>query len=257
MSGQNDAIRTAIVIVTRWRRDSGYTIASVRPIRRYWTPMQPVVATRWERAYQSFETPEQELRKFVKRLRKIGADRWDHRLRVLEVCSGRGTGLHAWRALGFRDVLGVDFSPALVFSDVDRSSRPIVGDARSLPLLSRSVDVVVVQGGLHHLLSTADIDRTLTEMCRVLRPKGRIVIVEPWLTPFLRMVHAVCAQPLARKLFPRLNALATMIDEERVTYERWLHAPGEHLELLTRHVSPQLMLRRWGKIIMVGTPVAS
>src|SRR5829696_1545675 len=73
--------------------------------------------TRWERAYQVFETPEQELRKFRSRLRAIGAHKWDRRARILEVCSGRGTGLRAWRDLGFRNVVGVDYSPALVFAN--------------------------------------------------------------------------------------------------------------------------------------------
>ena len=40
----------------------------------------------------------------------------------------------------------------------------------------------------------------------------------------------VWKQPLARRLSSIvIDALATMIDEERETYERWLHAPDEHL----------------------------
>jgi SAM-dependent methyltransferase len=74
------------------------------------------IRTRWEQAYLAFETPEQELAKFIARLRKIGADRWDRKSRVLEVCSGRGTGLRAWSAFGFEDVIGVDYSFALVAS---------------------------------------------------------------------------------------------------------------------------------------------
>jgi len=62
--------------------------------------------TRWERAYQAFETPDQELRKFIGRFRSIGADRWDRNARVLEVCSGRGTGLRAWHSMEFRRIIG-------------------------------------------------------------------------------------------------------------------------------------------------------
>ena len=210
--------------------------------------------SRWERAYRAFETPDEELRKFVRRLRGIGADDWDRRSRVLEVCSGRGSGLRAWTVLGFHNLLGVDYSQALLRSE-DVPGTRIVGDARDLPLTSGSIHIAVVQGGLHHLLSTADVRRALQEMCRVVGPSGTIVIIEPWLTPFLRLVHFVCDQPLARHISPRIDALATMIEEERDTYERWLRAPAEHLTLILRHVRPRLIRRRWGKLVVVGSPV--
>jgi ubiquinone/menaquinone biosynthesis C-methylase UbiE len=210
-------------------------------------------ATTWERAYQAFETPEEELAKFLSRLREVGADQWDRSSRVLEVCSGRGTGLRAWSALGFTDLIGVDYSPALVAAHRG-PGRCVLGDARRIPLATASRDVVVVQGGLHHLQTLDDVDRALGEMRRVTAPGGRIVIVEPWLTPFLRVVHAACAQPLVRRLWPKLDALATMIDEERDTYERWLRAPEEYLAVIRRHVVPTLMRRRWGKLIVVGSP---
>jgi ubiquinone/menaquinone biosynthesis C-methylase UbiE len=209
--------------------------------------------TRWELAYQSFETPDQELRKFLRRLRSIGAQGWGHGLRILEVCSGRGTGLRAWHSLGHRNLVGVDFSPALV----DGYAGPgacVLGDARRLPIESGSCDVAVVQGGLHHLLSPADVRSALSEMHRVVAPGGRIVIVEPWLTPFLRLVHFISFRPLARRLSRKLDAFATMTEEERDTYERWLNAPDEYLGLIDRYVVPEIRRRRWGKLIVVGTP---
>jgi ubiquinone/menaquinone biosynthesis C-methylase UbiE len=154
-------------------------------------------------------------------------------------------------------VVGVDYSPALVFGHSHSATRVIVGDARHLPLVNASVDIAVVQGGLHHLFTTNDVDRTLAEMRRVLRPGGRIIIIEPWLTPFLRLVHAVCERSIARRLFPRLDALARMIEEERETYERWLNAPEEHLTVFHRHVVPEFIRCRWGKLIIVGSPVLS
>lgn len=213
-------------------------------------------ATRWERAYQAFETPEEELAKFLGRLREIGADRWDRQSRVLEVCSGRGTGLRAWSALGFRDVIGVDYSYSLVAGHRG-PGRCVLGDARAIPLASGSRDIVAVQGGLHHLFSFADVDRALAEMCRILAPGGRIIIIEPWLTTFLSVVHAVSAQPLARRLWPKLDAFETMREEERETYERWLNAPEEHLALIRRHVAPQVLRQRWGKLIVLGSAIGS
>jgi ubiquinone/menaquinone biosynthesis C-methylase UbiE len=209
--------------------------------------------TRWERAYQAFESPEQELKKFVGRLRSVGADTWDRGCRVLEVCSGRGTGLRAWQALGFTRVVGVDLSPALVATWPDPGP-VVVGDARALPFASGSCDVAVVQGGLHHLFTEHDVESALAEMTRVVVPGGRVVIVEPWQTPFLTFVHGVCNQPMARRFSPKLDALATMIDEERETYERWLQAPEAHLRLMRQYINPQILRRRWGKLVLVGAP---
>lgn len=210
--------------------------------------------TRWERAYQAFETPEQELRKFTRRLRSIGVERWDRRSRILEVCSGRGGGLRAWHALGFRHILGVDYSRALVFGQRGPGVR-VIGDARALPFTAGSMDVAVVQGGLHHLFTTDDVDAALAEMRRVVVPGGRIVIIEPWMTPFLRVVHFICEQQAARRLSSKVDAFATVIEEERETYHRWLNAPDEHLNVIHRHVVPHFVKRRRGTLIFVGSPV--
>ena len=138
--------------------------------------------TEWEQAYQRFETPEQERRKFIRRLRSLGVHEWSRDTRVLEICSGRGNGLIAWRRLGFSNVFGVDLSPALVERSESRRWC-VVGDARRLPISTASRDVAIVQGGLHHLLSLDDVREALGEMRRVLKPDGRVIIIaEPALT---------------------------------------------------------------------------
>jgi ubiquinone/menaquinone biosynthesis C-methylase UbiE len=209
--------------------------------------------TRWERAYQEFETPDQEFRKFTRRLQSIGANNWDRRLRILEVCSGRGVGLRAWHAMGFHSVVGVDFSHALV-SAYRGPGQCVLGDARALPFPSSSRDIVTVQGGLHHLFTKEDVALALGEMSRVATPDGLILIIEPWLTPFLRAVHFVSERRLVRQFSRTFDAFATMREEERETYERWLSEPGEYLALIRRYVAPQLVRRRWGKLIVLGAP---
>ena len=205
----------------------------------------------WELAYQRFETPEQERRKFIRRLRSLGVDRWDRHVSVLEICSGRGNGLVAWRDLGFRNVTGVDLSPALVeASELRRSC--IVGDARRLPIRTASLDIAKIEGGLHHLPHLDDVETALAEIHRVLKPGGRVIIIEPCLTPFLRVVHFVSERPLARAMSRRLDAFAAMTDEERPTYERWLARGEPGLEALTARFEPMLLRRRWGKIMFLG-----
>ncbi len=215
---------------------------------------EPIVATRWEEAHQRFQTPEEEVAKFRRRFRALGAEGWDRTLSVAEICSGRGNGLRAWHELGFTDVVGVDLSIALAGS-YRGPGRVILGDARCVPLRSDSRDIVVVQGGLHHLESVADMAFALAEMARIARPGGRIIVIEPWLTPFLRFVHVLTQLAIVRRLSAKIDAIAVMNEEEWVTYDAWLSQPGPVLELIERYVSPALLTRKWGKLMIVGRPV--
>ena len=204
----------------------------------------------WEAAYLRFETPEEEIRKFERRLRQLGADRWSKDARILELCSGRGNGLVALERLGFTHVTGVDVSPRLVrLSD----GRCFVGDCRTLAIREASHDVAIVQGGLHHLSSLPDdLERAVAEVQRILRPGGLFVVVEPWLTPFLRLVHRVGCSAIGRRLWGKMDALATMIEHESVTYDQWLRQPDLISGVLCRRFEPHVNRQRWGKILFVG-----
>ena len=209
----------------------------------------------WEAAYVRFETPEQEIRKFARRLEKLGVVRLPREARVVELFCGRGNGLHALERLGFTNLVGVDLSARLI-ALYEGKARCFVSDCRRLPFPDQSEDVLIVQGGLHHLTTLpADLAQTCAEMHRVLRRDGRAVIVEPWLTPFLRLVHSVSGMGLARKCSAKLDALATMIDYERVTYEQWLNQPGMILNIARAHFSPVHESFAWGKWMFVGKPL--
>jgi|SRR5215813_10250887 len=205
----------------------------------------------WEAAYQRFETPEQEIRKFVSRLRKLGADGWSREAQVVELFCGRGNGLHALNRLGFRQVEGVDLSPTLT-AQYKGPGRVYVSDCRELPFDDASKDIAIVQGGLHHLSSLEDLQKTLSEIRRVLRPGARLVVVEPWLTPFLRLVHALCGVGLVRRCSRKFDALAVMIEHERTTYEQWLGQPRAIMALLEEHFRTECRLIGWGKLALVG-----
>lgn len=206
----------------------------------------------WEEAYQRFETPQQEIRKFVKRLKQLGATNWSRESEIVELFCGRGNGMHALERLGFTRVEGVDLSPALL-AQYEGSAKCHTADCRSLPFDDGSKDILIVQGGLHHLLELPeDLIQTLDEVRRVLRGDGLFVIVEPWETPFLRFVHAVCDNRLARGLWDKLDALATMTRYELQTYEQWLSRPDEILGLLRDRFEIQQCRIGWGKLKCVA-----
>jgi ubiquinone/menaquinone biosynthesis C-methylase UbiE len=192
----------------------------------------------WEAAYLSFETPEQEILKFIARLNRLGASQWPRDAEIVELFCGRGNGLAALQRLGFTRIEGVDLSPRLL-AQFQGPAKCTVADCRKLPFANRSKDVLIVQGGLHHLPTLpGDLDQTFSEMQRVLRADGRAVFVEPWLTPFLKFVHWVSENPLARRVSNKMDALATMIQFERRTYEQWLAHPDLIKQIARAHFVP-------------------
>lgn len=115
-------------------------------------------------------------------------------------------------------------------------------DCRYLPFEDESFDIVIVQGGLHHLPTLPDdLCSVITSVQRVLVPGGRLVVVEPWMTPFLRLVHTVAFSPW-RHLWSKLDAFATMVEEEWSTYERWLSMPC----VLAPILQGGFRVERWG-----------
>jgi len=205
----------------------------------------------WEEAYLRFETREQEVRKFARRFARLGAQGWPRDAQVVELFCGRGGALVALERLGFTRLEGIDRSAALL-SHYRGAATCHVADCRALPLATASRDVAVVQGGLHHLEDVPDLERALDEMQRILRPGGRAVVVEPWLTPFLELVHTACRLRPLRRLAPKLDAFAAMTENELETYMRWLGRPEEILAAFERRFAVELRRIGWGKLFFVG-----
>ncbi len=96
---------------------------------------------------------------------------------ALDAACGTGRHTHHLVQLGHR-VVGVDGSREML----ERATRSVPGavfresDLRSLPLETASVDLVVCALALEHV---ADLACAITEMSRVLRPGGRMVLSDP------------------------------------------------------------------------------
>ena len=208
----------------------------------------------WEAAYKRFETPEEEIEKFTRRLTRFGFPNLDKQSRIAEIFCGRGGGLVALERMGFSNIEGVDLSDTLL-KEYRGPATMHLADCLDLPLEEGGYDIVIVQGGLHHLPEmTADLDRCLRGVRRILKPEGRFFVIEPWRTPFLTFVHFVVEQPIMRKLYAKGDALAAMTDRERVTYEQWLGMPQEILTVFEEHFHTESVQQSWGKLAYVGSP---
>lgn len=124
---------------------------------------------------------------------------------------------------------------------LDANARAILMDAERLELPERSFDIVICTGVLHHL----DVDRATEGFRRVLRPGGRVVMLEPmawnppaalyrWLTPSMR-------SPFEHPLTPR-DIRTLRASFERVSVEG--HALLSFLSLPFAYVRPLAPLKR-------------
>jgi SAM-dependent methyltransferase len=66
-------------------------------------------------------------------------------------------------------------------SDVD-----LVTDACNLPIPNASLDAIVMTDVLHHI---PNVSQFFNEAIRCLRPNGKIVMIEPWHTPWSRFIY--------------------------------------------------------------------
>jgi demethylmenaquinone methyltransferase/2-methoxy-6-polyprenyl-1,4-benzoquinol methylase len=98
---------------------------------------------------------------------------------ALDLCTGTGKLAHELLPFVGRAgrVIGIDFSPAML--EVARRREPQVefrlGDVTHLSEADGSVDAITIAFGLRNLV---DRETALREMLRVLRPGGRLVILE-------------------------------------------------------------------------------
>jgi demethylmenaquinone methyltransferase / 2-methoxy-6-polyprenyl-1,4-benzoquinol methylase len=107
----------------------------------------------------------------------------DH-ARVLDLCTGTADLAIATvhRAPGAA-VVGIDFAGEMLRlalakvrgASLDRQIRLIRGDAASIPLADRSCDAATIAFGIRNV---AEPERALAEIARVLRPGGRLAILE-------------------------------------------------------------------------------
>jgi len=79
------------------------------------------------------------------------------------------------------------FIPGLITSEVfPCKGVQIVADAQNLPFSNGSLRAIVMTNVLHHL---PDVRQFFTEATRCLRPGGKILMIEPWVTAWSRFVY--------------------------------------------------------------------
>jgi len=131
--------------------------------------------------------------------------------RILDLAAGTGTSTQPFHVAG-ADALACDFSAGMI--EVGKEQYPhltfVQGDAMNLPFESDSFDAVTISFGLRNVHDTS---KALSEMYRVTKPGGRLVVCEfshPTWSPF----HTVYMEYLMKAL----PAVATKVSSNPDAY---------------------------------------
>jgi SAM-dependent methyltransferase len=115
-------------------------------------------------------------------LRRIYDD-WYSMIRT-RIPSGEGAVLELGSGAGYFG----QFVPEAIQSEVFFCRNvDLVADARRLPFPDGSLKAIVMTDVFHHIPNAEDF---LREAVRGLRPGGRIVMVEPWVSPWSKLIYA-------------------------------------------------------------------
>lgn len=177
------------------------------------------------------------------RQRLVRAVHDTHPVTILDLATGSGDVAFALAdgLPGAKRLTGMDFcQPMLEEAMVKRSLNPrragiefILGDGTALPLADRSFDAVTISFGLRNM---ADRHKALTEMRRVLRPGGRLFVLEfsqpqAWFRPlyysYLKHILPTVAAVVTgdRSAYEYLcGSIETFPDREALTAE--IHRAG-------------------------------
>jgi len=150
--------------------------------------------------------------------------------RVLDLACGTGDLSEAMRKRGAQ-VIGVDLARQMLRGALARriDARFANADARDLPLATASIDVVTCGFALRNFVSLPDV---FNEMARILRPGGRIALIEvdrPG-SNFVRVAHSLYFDRFVPWLGARLS------DEDAYRYlpasTAYLPSPEELFAML-------------------------
>jgi len=139
---------------------------------------------------------------------------------VLDLAAGDGLDMDLIRELCAGPVIGIDISPDLLGR---ASGQRVVGDAHRLAFADGSFVAVVANSALHHF----DPPRAFREIGRILRPNGRLMMMEPRPCTARSLLDWATHSFLPGQWIPFFRARRISLNEEMDVYSRWLEVYPE------------------------------
>ncbi len=149
-------------------------------------------------------------------------------LSILDIATGTGDLAIALVKTGAKKIIGLDISPGMLavgkkkiqHKNLDSTIDMIVGDSEKLSFANNSFDAITVSFGVRNFET---LETGLSEILRVLKPKGNLVILEtsvPTKTPFKQGYHLYTKYmlPIIGKLFSKDNSAYGYLSESAAVF---------------------------------------
>jgi ubiquinone/menaquinone biosynthesis C-methylase UbiE len=167
----------------------------------------------WQRAYRDPKLVARRMRKHRTKLERLGVLSWPRDTRILDLCCGTGEVLRILHTEGFKQLCGVD-----VTADPALQKEPWLelkaGDGRALPYAEKSFDAVLCMHALHHLGGVDGIRAALGEAMRILKPGGRLALIDHHNSAQLQLAFWSCRQAWLAWPTSGLRSFRKQLNEE-------------------------------------------
>ena len=173
----------------------------------------PEESDAWKQAYRDPELIARRTKKHRQKLQVLGVLQWPREGRLLDLCCGTGEVLRILHAEGFQGLHASD-----VTIDPPLQQEPWLtthaADSRKLPYPDAHFDAITCLHSLHHLGGVSGISAALSEAKRVLKPGGRLGLIDHWDSAHLRLAFWACRQSWLTWPTSALRSYKCQLDEE-------------------------------------------
>ena len=167
----------------------------------------------WKQAYRNQGLVERRRAKHSGKLTRLGVPGWDRSGALLDLCCGTGEVLGLLQSQGFQNLHGLDVSIDPQLGE-NPSFHVQAGDGRDLPYATGQFSSVLCMHALHHLGGVQGVAASLNEAARVLRPGGKLGLIDHYDSLQLRLAFWACRQPWWTWITPGLKSFRQQLLEE-------------------------------------------
>lgn len=182
------------------------------PLRPSRDETRPTESDLWHEAYANPTAIGRRRGAMPAKLSRLGVDRAKREASILDLCCGHGEALDCLYGMGFRRLYGLDLRVDEQLAG-DARFQTQAADALAPPYPDATFDWIVNIHAMHHLASAERVSRMLEECWRLLRPGGRLGIIDFPASPQVRLAFWFFRQD--RFLWtPYLKNFGRMVQEE-------------------------------------------
>lgn len=144
-----------------------------------------------------------------------------------------------------RRIVGIDISEGMLRFARQKHIPVVLGDAKKIPFRDSCFDGVIAKGVLHHLPAIA---AAVSEIARILKPGGLVVLADPNLSPLRTLKYTLNNtdehfSPLHRSIRPMdfIKAIEQFLEVVDFGYFGFLAYPAAFPDVLPLSISSKIM----------------